>query len=89
MSRAGGASVTICPERRNELVQIYLHLGLAVSSMECLESGVCATYARVKAGELGLHFPRPKSAPPPIWKTSRTHEDPRWARAISIGAVTA
>ncbi len=68
----------ISPEQRHQLVQIYLHMGIAESRRACVEAGVHKNYARRAID--AIHEVE-------VRRTSR--DGPKWKRAIERGAVWA
>lgn len=83
----------ITPEQQHELLQVYLHLGHGPSAELGIEYGVSPKYASSIAASLGMGRP--------LWRagnrykddhtqrSTKGHDDPRWARAIERGTVTA
>jgi hypothetical protein len=83
----------VSPRTRDQLIQIYLHMGSDVSAASCLEHGVNSKYAASEASSMGLSRP--------IWRagnryknnhveySTRSQNDPRWELAIERGAVVA
>lgn len=66
-------------DKRHELLQVYLNLGHVAARPLCIEYGVSQDYAAKHAFELGIQADRAR----------QNHSDPRWARAIAIGAIVA
>lgn len=78
----------ITPDRRHELLQVYLNLGYGPASELSVEYGVARDYSPKHANEIGLQLRRKfKGGGKPA--VSVNHADPRWARAIAIGQVVA
>ena len=48
----------VTPERRHELVQIFLNMGHDIARAECAASGVEKYYAEKQASEMGYQIPR-------------------------------
>jgi hypothetical protein len=60
---AGGYNRKVDSNQRHQLLQIYLHMGLAESRVLCLEYGVGADYAAKRASDLGLGHKRVSKSP--------------------------
>ncbi len=63
----------ISPEQRQQLIQIYLEMGVAESRRACVEAGVDKNYAISALNALAVR--------------RSDHDDPRWKRAVAVGAV--
>lgn len=80
----------ITARHRHQLIQIYLHMGQAIAGPLCTEAGVSALYAAREAKERGIDVRRPKvSRGRSDVAKGVDHTDPRWAWAVSRGAVHA
>lgn len=82
----------ITKNQRNQLVQIYLHMGVDEGQRMSIEYGVHYRYAEKQAFEMGrgTRTKRRNRGGPHRTKTGRTcvnHNDPRWAWAIKNGPV--
>ena len=78
----------ISDRQRDQLLQVYLHMGLEVSRELCIEYGVSPDYAAKRASEIGRSHRKIFSGGGDI--ASRVdHSDPRWRWAVERGAVTA
>jgi hypothetical protein len=72
-------------DRREWLVQIYLEGGQKAVEPLCRELGVSPKYAANLAAAMGLHRHKDNGTP----TSTRSADDPRWARAIAVGRVIA
>lgn len=78
----------VTPEVRDQLVQIFLHMGKDVAAEECVAHGLHCNYAQAEVGYRGLLPPRKFTGGGDI-ATGVDHDDPRWAWAIERGPVIA
>lgn len=75
----------ISEETKQDLLEHYLQHGYAQSLARCASLGLSPKYAANTAAAMGLHRHKNNGT-----KTStRSANDPRWARAVAAGAVTA
>lgn len=78
----------ISERQRDQLLQVYLHMGLEVSRKLCLEYGVSRDYAAKRASEIGKsHRKIFRGAGKGSMRVD--HGDPRWRWAVERGAVSA
>lgn len=76
--------------QRNQLLQIYLHMGVNEAQRMCLEYGVHYRYAEKQAFEFGFGVRtkrRNASKPRKHMPYVIDHDDPRWERAKAIGPI--
>jgi hypothetical protein len=78
MSRGGNSRCKIDPEKRKELVDIYVAGGMKAVRAKAAEYGVSENY--VKCATINMGRKRGQD---------QTRLDPRWARARAIGAIVA
>lgn len=71
-------------ERRDELLAIYMAGGIKALRVPAAAAGVTPKYISNVASALGMTRHKGKNG-----TSSRTGDDPRWARAIAIGEVRA
>lgn len=76
----------ITPNQRNQLLQIFLHMGLDEAQRMCVEYGVAPKYAQTVAYTLSLTTTDRRGKEKAY---GVDHNDPRWARAIANGSVSA
>jgi hypothetical protein len=72
--------------QRIDLLAVYLSQGFEAAKPVAISLGVTAKYVAAlarKRGHTGNHHRRQNP------KTAMTYNDPRWARAIAVGPVTA
>lgn len=75
----------ISDEIKQELLQHYLQHGYSQSTARCSSLGLSPKYAANMAAAMGIHRHKNNGT-----KTStRSADDPRWARAIANGVVVA
>lgn len=72
-----------------QIMQVYLHLGAAASAELAREYGVSANYGQSYASQLGFQRHRKFGGANGKTATQVNHNDSRWARAVSVGAVVA
>ena len=78
----------VSTDKRHELIQVFLHLGMKASEQLCIEYGVSPKYAMREAKEFGFSPRRPSRGGGDIAYTT-DHNDPRWKIAIERGSVVA
>lgn len=78
----------ISADRRHEVIQVFLHLGMSASAELCVEYGVSPKYAMREAKENGLSPRKVARGGGDIARSVR-HNDPRWKVAIERGNVIA
>jgi hypothetical protein len=78
----------ISTDKRDELVQVYLHLGHGPARELAREYGVAPDYGAKRANEIGLQ-PRRNFRGGGKPSKAVDHSDPRWARAVAVGVVVA
>jgi hypothetical protein len=70
---------------KQELLEHYLLRGYAESTKRCAGLGLSPKYAANLAAAMGIHRHKNNGT-----RTStRSADDPRWARAVAVGAVVA
>lgn len=79
----------ITANQQNHLLQVYLHMGQGPAGELATEYGVSSSYAASHASQLGLSPLGGKFRGSGKVSSAVDHADPRWARAIKIGAVIA
>jgi hypothetical protein len=72
-------------DRRDALVQLYLHGGQKAVESLCRELNVSPKYAANLAAAMGLHRHKDNGSV----TSTRSAGDPRWARAVQTGQVVA
>lgn len=78
----------ISERSRDQLVQIYLHMGQEVAAKECIARGLHRDYAKAEVSFRGLRVPHKYVGGGPAGGRV-DHNDPRWAWAVERGAVLA
>ncbi len=78
----------VSPQTRDQLVQIFLHMGKDVAAKECIARGLHRNYAQAETGFRGQLPPRKFSGGGNI-AFGVDHADPRWAWAVERGPVIA
>jgi hypothetical protein len=78
----------VTAETRDQLVQIFLHMGKDVAAEECIAHGLHRNYAEAEVSFRGLR-PKHQDAGSGTGGGRVDHDDPRWAWAIERGPVIA
>ena len=72
-------------QTKQELLEHYLQHGYAESTVRCAALGLSPKYAANMAAAMGIHRHKNNG----VKTSTRSADDPRWARAIAVGEVIA
>lgn len=78
----------VTPNQRQQLIQVFLHMGHAESQSLCVEYGVHKDYAINQARALAL-VPKKRFSGGGDIAVGVNHKDPRWSWAVERGPVLA
>lgn len=80
---------SILPEdKKHELLQVYLHLGIEASRTLCREYGVSENYAAKRASEMDISHRKVFFGANARTTSRVNHADHRWKWAVERGAIS-